>query len=354
MMDSIDNLVRENIRNLIPYTSAREQFMDYDMTLLDANENSLGTIGLRKNPLLLHRYPDPYQRALKEQLSQLKGHPPNGIVLGNGSDEIIDLLIRIFCEPGKDEVLVTDPTYGMYQVSAHINDVGVNKVSLDSNFDLDLPSVLKAINRATKIIFLCSPNNPTANLLSESRIAQLADDFSGILVIDEAYIDFASQESLIKWCRLRPRLVVMQTFSKAWGLAGIRLGVCYTSSHIAKYLNKVKPPYNVNQLTQQQAIRALDHGGQLPTAVEEILQQRAHLRRDLQEIGWVQKVYPSDSNFLLVRITKAPEVFAHLIERNVIVRNRSQVHLCKDCLRITVGTVEENQLLIRALKSYKV
>ena len=354
MMESIDNLVRENIRNLIPYTSAREQFMDYGMTLLDANENSLGTIGLTENPWLLHRYPDPYQRALKEQLSQLKGHPLNGIVLGNGSDEIIDLLIRTFCEPGIDEVLVTDPSYGMYQVSAHINDVGVKKVSLDSNFDLDLPSVLEVINPATKIIFLCSPNNPTANLLSESRIAQLADDFSGILVIDEAYIDFASQESLIKWCRQRPRLVVMQTFSKAWGLAGIRLGACYTSPHIAKYLNKVKPPYNVNQLTQQQAIKALDHGGQLPTTVEQILQQRAHLSRDLQEIDLVQKVYPSDTNFLLVRITKAPEVFAYLIEQNVIVRNRSQVHLCEDCLRITVGTVEENQLLIRALKSYKV
>ena len=346
-------MVRPNIRDLVPYTSAREQFMDYELTLLDANESSQGTIGLEENPYLLHRYPDPYQRELKSKLSALKGHPAAGMVLGNGSDEIIDLLIRIFCEPSRDEILITQPTYGMYKVCAHINNVRVLEVSLDQDFGLDAEGVLNAVQSTTKIIFLCSPNNPTANLLSEQAIVQILDNFPGIVVIDEAYIDFSPSQSLVSLCAQYPRLVVMQTFSKAWGLAGIRLGICYTSSEIAAYLNRIKPPYNVNQLSQQQALKALESADQLSINVQRILAHKAQLVQDLQDIPVVQKVFPSDTNFLLVRVHQAHLIFNYLIDQQVIVRNRSNVHLCQDCLRITIGTPEENDKLLTALKSYQ-
>lgn len=352
-MGSIDDLIRPNIRDLSPYSSAREQFMDYELTLLDANENAAGPLGFKKNPWFLHRYPDPYQREIKARLSALRGHPQQGIVLGNGSDEIIDLIIRICCEPARDQIMVTSPTYGMYKVCAHINNVGVTEVSLASDFQLDAGSLLRNVNENTKIIFLCSPNNPSGNLLAIGAILEILDRFPGLVVLDEAYIDFTEGSSLISKCQNFPRLTVMQTFSKAWGLAGIRLGVAYTSNELAHYLNKAKPPYNVNQLTQQHALQALDAADQLAPAVAHILRQRQELRAQLNKLPMVIKVYHSDANFLLVKMRDADRVFQYLIDRQIIVRNRSNVHLCEGCLRITVGSQLENEQLAGALKEYE-
>ncbi|MGI9544880.1 MAG: histidinol-phosphate transaminase [Cyclobacteriaceae bacterium] len=348
-MESIDQLVRANIKELIPYRSAREQFNNLDLTLLDANENAMGSVG---NPNSLRRYPDPYQQEVKAKISQLQGLPSNNIFLGNGSDEIIDLLIRVFCQPGKDEILATAPTYGMYQVSAQINDVGVAKVSLNETFDLVADKIITAARKGTKIIFLCSPNNPTGNLLDQSQIKSVLENYSGIVVIDEAYVDFADQESLASWCIQYPQLVVLQTFSKSWGLAGIRLGMAFASERVIYYLNKVKPPYNVNQLTQEAALLALDQAQERKGFIEEILAQRALLVEKLEQLPIVQHIFPSEANFVLVRMTDPDQIYTFLQEKEVIVRNRSTVVKCEGCLRITVGTQEENQLLLDILEKY--
>ena len=352
-MNRLTPLVRPNIQRLVAYTSAREQFMDYQLTLLDANENPDISIGTVSNPHLLNRYPDPVQQEVKEALSELNGHPPDAIVLGNGSDEIIDLLIRIFCEPSKDRVLITAPTYGMYRVSADINDVEVDQASLTDDFDLDVEATLAAITPDTKIIFLCSPNNPTGNLLSSAAIEHVLQEFKGVVVIDEAYIDFAEAPSARSYCEDYASLLVMQTFSKSWGLAGIRLGVGYTSKDMAQFYNRIKPPYNINQLTQQQALKALQKSQELRAAVDSIVEQREWLKSALNEISVVEHVYPSAANFLLVRFANPDSIFDYLIKKEIIVRNRSNVHKCEGCLRITVGTHSENQKLIQALKAYR-
>jgi len=352
-MSTIDELVRDNIRDLKPYTSAREQYMDYTLTLLDANENPWGAIGALDNHLVLNRYPDPYQKALKEKLAEVKEFPADRIFLGNGSDEIIDLLIRIFCDPGKDQILTTSPTYGMYRVSAAINDVGVKEVNLDTSFRLRSQDLLDAVTPETKIIFLCSPNNPSGNLLDPVEVTRILDNFSGIVVIDEAYIEFSGKKSFLQQCQQYPKLVVMQTFSKAWGLAAIRLGVGYTSERIIHYLNRVKPPYNVNQLTQKQALGALEAVHEINMLVAKVQNAREWLRKELSQLEFVEKVYPSDANFLLVKMLEAKAVFNVLIENQIVVRDRSNVTLCEGCLRITVGTEEENTRLIDVLKRIK-
>ncbi len=302
---------------------------------------------------MLNRYPDPYQRTIKKQLAQVKSHPEEDIFLGNGSDEIIDLLMRIFCEPGKDEIIITTPTYGMYKVSAAINNVAVNEVPLSESFELNAERMLKSVNTNTKIIFLCSPNNPTGNLLERSQIQKVLDQFAGIFVIDEAYIDFAKDPGFIQQCGEHPNLVILQTFSKAWGLAAIRLGVAYTSSDIMHYLNKVKPPYNVNHLTQQQAQIAIEDVHELSMIVAKVRNGREWLQAQLSQLNIVEQVYPSEANFLLVKMKQALSVFNTLVSQQVVVRDRSTVQLCEGCLRITVGTEEENKKLIDILKTFE-
>lgn len=350
-MEKIDHLVRPNIKELIPYRSAREQFNNMNLILLDANENAVGSVG---NPIGLRRYPDPYQLRVKAKISQLQNMPADNIFLGNGSDEIIDLLIRVFCQPGQDEILATAPTYGMYQVSAQINNVPVTKVPLDKTFNLVADELLAAVKETTKIIFLCSPNNPTGNLLDHDQIKTVLDNYSGIVVVDEAYIDFASQKSLASWCLQYPQIVVLQTFSKSWGLAGIRLGMAFTSERVIYYLNKVKPPYNVNQLTQEAALRALDQVEERDNFIKEILLQRTALEEQLEQLQVVLHIFPSQSNFLLVRMIDPDRIYDYLQEQEVIVRNRSTVAKCEGCLRITVGTQKENQLLIDILEKYPI
>ena len=325
--------------------------MDYGLTLLDANENPWGSIGLADSNQVLNRYPDPYQRAIKEKLSELKSHPSEGIFLGNGSDEIIDLLIRIFCEPGKDEIIITSPTYGMYKVSAGVNHIAVREVALSESFELVAEDLLQVVNGQSKIIFLCSPNNPTGNLLDKAQISQLLDQFAGIIVIDEAYIDFAKDPGFIEQCATHPNLVVMQTFSKAWGLAGIRLGVGYTSKDIMYYLNRVKPPYNINQLTQQQALAALEDAHEINMVVAKVQNGREWLLKELSLLSIVERVYPSDANFLLVKTHQVETTFKALIDQQIVVRDRSRVRMCEGCLRVTVGTEEENQRLVDILKT---
>jgi histidinol-phosphate aminotransferase len=350
-MNSIEQLVRSNIKALQPYTSAREQFIDFGLTLLDANENPWGPVGAAENSQVLNRYPDPYQRRIKERLSEVKSHPAEGIFLGNGSDEIIDLLIRIFCEPGIDEIIISAPTYGMYKVSAAINDVAVKEVSLTSEFQLRAGDLLEQLTPYSKIVFLCSPNNPTGNLLDPDQIELLLNNFNGIVVIDEAYIDFADDPGFIGRCHAYPRLLVMQTFSKAWGLAGIRLGVAYTSKEILYYLNRIKPPYNVNQLTQKQALTALEDNHEISMVVAKIKNGRELMAKELAALSCVDKVFPSDANFLLVRMHESEATFKYLIDKLVVVRDRSKAPLCQGCLRITIGTEEENQRLLDSLKT---
>lgn len=352
-MRSIDELVRKNIRDLKPYTSAREQYMDYTLTLMDANENPWGAIGTIDNHQVLNRYPDPYQRTLKQKLAEVKNVSEEQIFLGNGSDELIDLLIRIFCEPGKDMIATTNPTYGMYRVSAAINDVAVKEVNLDASYQLSASTLLDAISPETKIIFLCSPNNPTGNLLDPTEITRVLENFDGIVVIDEAYIEFSGSEGFVQECRRYPKLVVMQTFSKAWGLAGIRLGVGYTSERLIHYLNRVKPPYNVNQLTQKQALGAMEAVHEINMLVAKVKNARDFLSREISQLEFVEKVYPSDANFILVKMLEAKAVFNVLIENQIVVRDRSNVTLCEGCLRITIGTEEENTRLVDVLKRFK-
>jgi histidinol-phosphate aminotransferase len=349
-MNEVDQLVRANIKALTPYTSAREQFMDAGLILLDANENPWGPIGAAGSNNVLNRYPDPFQHAIKQKLSEIKDHPADEIFLGNGSDEVIDLLIRIFCEPGIDEIVSTAPTYGMYKVSAAINNVQVKAVPLQVNFQLDATKLLAEITERTKIVFLCSPNNPTGNLLDKNQVELILEKFNGITVIDEAYIDFADDPGFLSYCARYPKLVVMQTFSKAWGLAGIRLGTAYASKDVMYYLNRVKPPYNVNQLTQKQALAALDDAHEISMVVVKVKNGRELLSKELSSLSSVEQVYPSDANFLLVKFYQAEETFNYLIDKQVIVRNRSSVILCEGCLRVTVGTEAENQRLVQTLK----
>jgi histidinol-phosphate aminotransferase len=337
----IESLIRENIRKLTPYSSARDDFQGNGSVFLDANENPF-------NPPF-NRYPDPHQIALKKKIGSLKKVAPEQLFLGNGSDEAIDLLIRVFCQPGKDNVLIPQPTYGMYAVSAAIHDVEIRKVSLTRDFDLDTEKMESQWDSRTKLLFLCSPNNPSGNLLNPSKIEHLIKRFRGIVVLDEAYIDFIDGSGFVPRLGEFQNLVILQTLSKAWGLAGLRLGLCFAHTEIIKALGKIKPPYNINSLAQSTALEQLDHEKQKNAWVTEIKRQRSLLKQDLSTIPGVVKVYPSDTNFLLVKMKDARTVYDHLILKSIVVRDRSSVTLCENCLRITVGTANENKKLLEAL-----
>jgi histidinol-phosphate aminotransferase len=341
----IEQLIRKNIQQLKPYSTARDEFQGEAQVFLDANENPF--------PLTYNRYPDPLQKKLKETIAALKEVRPAQLFLGNGSDEAIDLLIRVFCEPYQDSILVTEPTYGMYAVCANINGVTVRRVLLDSNFDLDVDLLFRSITHSTKIIFLCSPNNPSGNLLQREKVAQVVQKFQGIVVVDEAYIDFANDAGFISALSNYPNLVVLQTLSKAWGLAALRLGMCYASEEIIDVLSKVKYPYNINSVTQELACTALRKKNDKERFVKEIIKEREKLKLALLNTTIVTKVHPSDANFLLIKVTGANRVYKNLLNMGIIVRNRSSVTQCEDCLRITVGTKEENEILINALKKYE-
>ncbi len=341
MLD-LEKLVRKNVLKLKPYSSARDEFQGSASVYLDANENP--------NPSPFNRYPDPHQLKLKEKISVIKGIPVNQIFLGNGSDEPIDLLIRAFCEPGIDKVLIPQPTYGMYTVSAEINNVEIKTIRLTPEFDIDLNTLSEAWDDHTKLIFLCSPNNPSGNLLDPEKIKSVLNQFQGIVVVDEAYIDFTNYPGFVPLLNNYPNLVVLQTLSKAWGLAAIRLGMCFASKEIIAVLNKIKPPYNISILAQQTALEELHFEVRKNRWVSEIITEREKLRESLGKLKAVEKVFPSDANFLLVRIGNARKVYEGLVKKGIIVRDRSNVILCEDCLRITVGTPQENQILLNELK----
>jgi histidinol-phosphate aminotransferase len=343
----IKNLQRENIKTLKPYSTARDEYKGQASVFLDANENSFGS----PLPENFNRYPDPLQLDVKDAISKIKGVPIENTFLGNGSDEAIDLLFRCFCNPGKDNVIILPPTYGMYEVSANINDVEIRKVKLLPNFQLDLEGIAEAIDENTKLIFICSPNNPTGNSIIRTDIETILANFKGLVVIDEAYINFAKQRTFIQELTEYPHLVILQTFSKAWGLAGLRLGMAFASSIVIDILNKVKAPYNISQSTQDLALAALQNVEQVNEWIKITVAERTVLSNNLLELGMVKKVYPSDANFILAEVEDALGTYNALVEQGIIIRDRSKVTLCEGCLRITVGTPTENELLLSALQS---
>ena len=347
-MFDLNKLLRDNIRQLVPYSSARDDFKGQATVYLDANENSLGS-PLNK---WYNRYPDPHQWAIKEALGKIKGMAPQHIFLGNGSDECIDLLYRAFCVPGVDNVIINPPTYGMYEVSVHINDVEVRRAVLLDDFQLDLVHLERLVDERTKLIWICSPNNPTANSMNRQDIEIILNNFPGLVVIDEAYINFSRHRSFIQELTEYPNLVVLQTMSKAWGLAGLRLGMAFASEAIIDIYNKVKPPYNINQATQELALKALGEVGQVNEMIRTLVAFREQLAGELAGLPFVVKVYPSDANFLLVRVTDARGVYDALLTDGIVVRDRSNVELCEGCLRVTVGTDRENKELVEALRRY--
>jgi histidinol-phosphate aminotransferase len=357
MKFDLEKITRKNIWNLVPYSSARSEYRGTNGIFLDANENSLGApISANENGLYtkINRYPDPMQIDLKDKISKIKGLPIENIFLGNGSDEAIDILFRTFCEPGKDEVIVCPPTYGMYEVAANINDVKVVKVPLVAEtFRLDEAGILNAINQNTKLIFFCCPNNPTGNGVSGSTIKNVLDRFNGIVVVDEAYINFASYKSMIPELQTYPNLVVLQTLSKAWGLAGLRIGMAFASEPVIDLFNKVKPPYNINILSQRVALDALSNLSVVNQWIKEIVSERNRLSEELSKLKSVLKVYPSEANFLLVKFSNASALFYELTMNEIIIRDRSKVTLCEGCLRITIGTKSENDQLLTVIKKFK-
>lgn len=338
----ITSLVRNNIRELKPYSCARNEFTGEASVYLDANENPMNAP--------YNRYPDPLQGELKGKIAKIKGVRPSQIMLGVGSDEPIDLLIRIFCEPRIDNIVAIDPTYGMYQVCADINDVAYRKVLLNEDFSLNADRVLAATDAHTKLIFLCSPNNPTGNSLDREEIRKIVSGFKGIVIVDEAYIDFSSEASWLTELDTYLNLVVLQTFSKAWGLASVRCGMAFASEEIIGYLNNVKYPYNLNLLTQEFVSKQLDFESRKTEWVEMLLEQRAFLQEQLRGISWIEKIYPSDANFLLVKVPDANQIYNQLVDKGIIIRNRNKISLCLGCLRITVSTQAENNILINELK----
>jgi histidinol-phosphate aminotransferase len=342
---NIQNLVRENVKQMKPYSSARDEFKDFDtveMIFLDANENPF------ENGI--NRYPDPQQRTVKQRLSTLKGVKESQILLGNGSDEVLDLLFRAFCEPKVDNIITLPPTYGMYGVLANINAVENREVLLSEDFQPQVEKILKTVDENTKIIFFCSPNNPTGNSFSDESMVYLLQNFKGLVVIDEAYIDFSKKESWINEFDEYPNLVITQTLSKAYGMAGIRLGICYASSAIISVLNKIKPPYNVNELTQRKALERLEDKESIKFEIESIISEREALLEVLKEVKFVEKIYPTEANFILVKVDDANERYNELISKGIVIRNRTTQPLCENCLRLTVGTNSENIKLIKALK----
>ncbi|MDR0263419.1 MAG: histidinol-phosphate transaminase [Sphingobacterium sp.] len=342
---NLNNLLRENIKKLVPYSSARDEFKGEASILIDANENPFGS------PLNhdYNRYPDPLQHQVKAKLSKIKGVPLENIFLGNGSDEAIDILYRAFCTPGVDNVILVPPTYGMYEVSANINDVAFKKVNLTADYQLDLDGIANAIDAHTKLIFICSPNNPTGNSIRRQDIEAILNNFQGLVVVDEAYINFSAVKSFTQELAEYPNLVVLQTLSKAWGLAALRLGMAFASKEIIAVYNKIKPPYNINQATQDIVLEALDQVDQVNDWIKETVAEREKLVRELLELDYVQHITPSDANFILVKMEQPREVYDYLVQYGIIVRDRSKVELCEGCLRITVGTPAENQILLEKL-----
>jgi histidinol-phosphate aminotransferase len=344
-MKPLEQLVRKNIWSLAPYSSARDEYSGKEAhVFLDANENPYNAP--------YNRYPDPLQRDVKKLLERIKGVPAENIFLGNGSDEAIDLPYRIFCEPGRDNVVSIVPTYGMYQVCADINDIECRQVLLGDNFQLNADAVLQACDEHTKIIWLCSPNNPTGNSLDRDEMMKVVEGFDGIVIVDEAYIDFAQQLSLRQELPTHPNLIILQTMSKAWGSAAIRLGMAFASKEIIAIYNKVKYPYNVNLLTQQQAMEMLKDPFEVDKTVKIILQERNRLMQAFRELPLCEQIYPTDANFFLARVTDAKRIYDYLVDKGIIVRNRSRIQLCQNCLRITIGTRTENNELLSALRQY--
>ncbi len=344
MSELINTLLRPNILRLSPYASARSEFKGEARIFLDANENPFDNG--------LNRYPDPLQWAVKQKIAGRRGVAPQQIFLGNGSDEAIDLLVRLFCEPGRDHIVILPPTYGMYEVCADVSGVDVLSVPLRADFQPDVDAVLRAAGEHSKLLFVCSPNNPTGNAFDTEKIEALLRGFPGIVVADEAYADFSSKPGALSLIERYENLAVLQTFSKAWGMAGIRLGMAFAQAPIIEWLNKVKPPYNINQLTQQAALQALETPEKWAEQVRIILAEREKLAHTLHDLPFVERVFPSDANFILTKVNEPNDLYRHLVAAGIIVRNRSSVILCEGCLRITVGTPEENRQLLEALHQY--
>ncbi len=342
---NIQNFIRKNILSLKPYSSARDEFKGEASVYIDANENPMN------EPY--NRYPDPMQWALKEKIAKIKGVRPAQIMLGVGSDEPIDLAVRIFCEPKEDNIVAIDPSYGMYEVCANINNVEYRKVHLNNDYTLDSNRVLEAVDAHTKIIFLCSPNNPTGNLLNRDEMLKIVNGFNGIVVIDEAYVDFSHEASWLSDLDKYPNIIVLQTFSKAWGMASVRCGMAFANEEIISYFNKVKYPYNINKLTQDFVSEQLNRLKRKEKWVAILLEQRTALIEQLKDLPYVEEVFPTDANFVLIRVPNANTAYNYLVEQGIIVRNRHTVSLCEDCLRITIGTKEENEILIEAMKELK-
>jgi len=347
MSFSLENITRKNVKGLKPYSSARDEYVSdgSEMVFLDANENP--------NDNGINRYPDPHQRSLKSILTKQKNVEESQILVGNGSDEILDLLLRAFCEPKTDNIITLPPTYGMYKVLAGINDIENREVFLNSDFQPNIDTIVSKVDDKTKLLFLCSPNNPTGNLIDANKIKILLKEFKGLVVIDEAYIDFASSTSWIDFLNEYPNLVVTQTLSKAYGMAGIRLGMCYASKAIINLLKKIKPPYNVNELTQNQAVKGVLNRAEVTNQVAEILNERSHLQKALEEVPFIETIYSSEANFLLVKVDDANKRYYQLLEKKIVIRNRSKQPLCDNTLRFTIGTPVENIKLINALKAIK-
>ena len=346
-MRTLKELTRPNVWALKPYSSARDEYSGVEASVfLDANENPYNAPN--------NRYPDPLQRDLKALIAPLKGVKMENIFLGNGSDEAIDLVFRAFCRPGVDNVVAIDPTYGMYQVCAEVNDVEYRKMLLDVYYQFKASSLLSAIDENTKAIFVCSPNNPTGNSLCRKEIESLLNKFDGLVIVDEAYIDFSSSESLLKDLDKYPNLIVLQTFSKAWGCAAIRLGMAFASPEIIAIFNKIKYPYNVNRLTQEEAIRVLQHPETIKGWVNTLLEERARVMEEFVKLPCCVRVFPTDANFFLAKVYEATQIYNYLVSEGIIVRNRTNVALCNDCLRITIGTKEENDALLDALRKVEV
>ena len=347
---NLQNIVRKHILSLAPYSSARDEYTGKEGIFLDANENPLGSV----TPENWNRYPDPYQWEIKEKIAPIKGCRPSQIFLGNGSDEPIDLIIRLTCEPKEDNIIILPPTYGMYEVSASVNNVEIQKIPLTIDYQLDTEKILAAINPKTKLIFICSPNNPTGNLIDRKAILEIIENFQqGIVIIDEAYNDFSDEPSFIPELDKFQNVMVLQTFSKAWGLASLRLGMAFGSEELIKLLNKIKYPYNINGLTQRALLENISNISFVKDSVKKLNQNRELLISELEKLSIVTKIFPSDANFLLIKFTEAKNIFDFLINQKVIVRDRSKVVLCDDSLRISVGTDEENHILLNLLKQYK-
>jgi histidinol-phosphate aminotransferase len=348
-MFNLDSIVRKNIKTLVPYASARDEFSGEASVFLDANENALGS------PLMkwYNRYPDPMQWKVKEKISFIKQVPKENIFLGNGSDEPIDNLLRCFCEPHHDEIIVMPPTYGMYEVYANIHGVHINYVPMTADYQIDLEALEAAIQPNTKIIWICTPNNPTGNSLDRQSIEMILNNFDGLVVVDEAYINFSRQQSFVSDLQEYPNLIVLQTLSKAWGLAGLRMGMAFASKEIISYMNKVKSPYNISVPVQELALKALDEVGQVNDMIKQLVQLRDKLTTDLLAVEHVLKVNPSDTNFLLVTFKESKRLYDYLLKQGIVVRDRSNVKFCEDSLRITVGNEKENEALLNAIKSFK-